>query len=79
MKIFCIGRNYGEHAAELKNDIPDAPVVFMKPQQLCSLRTNPFIIPILPKICIMNVKLYFAWVKMANQYHPNLLLPILKL
>ena len=31
MKIFCIGRNYADHAKELNNDVPDEPVVFMKP------------------------------------------------
>lgn len=29
--IFCIGRNYAGHARELKNEIPDAPVIFTKP------------------------------------------------
>jgi len=31
MKIFCVGRNYAEHAKELGNAIPEAPVIFMKP------------------------------------------------
>lgn len=31
MKIFCIGRNYADHAKELGNEMPDAPVIFMKP------------------------------------------------
>lgn len=31
MKIICIGRNYAEHAKELKNEIPTEPVWFMKP------------------------------------------------
>jgi 2-keto-4-pentenoate hydratase/2-oxohepta-3-ene-1,7-dioic acid hydratase in catechol pathway len=31
MKIFCIGRNYAEHAKELQNEVPENPVVFMKP------------------------------------------------
>jgi acylpyruvate hydrolase len=31
MKIFCIGRNYVEHAHELNNPVPSAPIVFMKP------------------------------------------------
>ena len=31
MKIICIGRNYAEHAKELKNEIPTEPVFFMKP------------------------------------------------
>jgi 2-keto-4-pentenoate hydratase/2-oxohepta-3-ene-1,7-dioic acid hydratase in catechol pathway len=31
MKIICIGRNYTEHAKELKNDVPSSPLFFMKP------------------------------------------------
>jgi acylpyruvate hydrolase len=30
-KIFCIGRNYADHAREMKADIPEAPVFFLKP------------------------------------------------
>ena len=45
MKIFCIGRNYGEHAAELKNDIPEAPVVFMKPHTALLTDNKPFYYP----------------------------------
>ena len=29
--IYCIGRNYVDHIAELKNEAPTEPVVFMKP------------------------------------------------
>ena len=29
--IFCIGRNYSEHAKELNNPLPTTPVVFIKP------------------------------------------------
>ena len=31
MKIFCIGRNYANHAKELNNPVPSQPLVFMKP------------------------------------------------
>lgn len=31
MKIFCIGRNYADHAKELNNKVPKQPLVFMKP------------------------------------------------
>jgi len=31
MKIFCVGRNYSEHAKELNNKVPTEPVIFMKP------------------------------------------------
>jgi 2-keto-4-pentenoate hydratase/2-oxohepta-3-ene-1,7-dioic acid hydratase in catechol pathway len=30
--IYCIGRNYAKHAAEMKSDIPESPVVFLKPR-----------------------------------------------
>ncbi len=29
-KIVCIGRNYAEHAAELGNEVPDRPLLFLK-------------------------------------------------
>lgn len=31
MKIFCIGRNYADHAKEMNASIPTEPVFFMKP------------------------------------------------
>ncbi len=30
-KIVCVGRNYSEHAKELGNEVPEKPVVFLKP------------------------------------------------
>lgn len=30
-KIFCLGKNYAKHAAEMKMEVPKKPVVFMKP------------------------------------------------
>jgi 2-keto-4-pentenoate hydratase/2-oxohepta-3-ene-1,7-dioic acid hydratase in catechol pathway len=30
-KIICVGRNYGAHAAELGNKVPDKPLFFFKP------------------------------------------------
>jgi 2-keto-4-pentenoate hydratase/2-oxohepta-3-ene-1,7-dioic acid hydratase in catechol pathway len=29
-KILCVGRNYAEHAAELKNELPKSPLIFAK-------------------------------------------------
>lgn len=45
MKIICIGRNYAEHAKELGNDIPDEPVVFMKPKSALLQAHTPFYYP----------------------------------
>lgn len=31
MKIFCIGRNYSDHAKEMNAAVPETPMFFMKP------------------------------------------------
>jgi 2-keto-4-pentenoate hydratase/2-oxohepta-3-ene-1,7-dioic acid hydratase in catechol pathway len=45
MKIICIGRNYAAHAEELGNDIPDEPVIFMKPKNALLQGNTPFYYP----------------------------------
>ncbi len=30
-KVVCVGRNYAEHAAELGNEVPPEPLIFLKP------------------------------------------------
>lgn len=45
MKIFCVGRNYAEHAKELGNAIPDEPVIFMKPKSALLQSHTPFYYP----------------------------------
>ena len=45
MKIICIGRNYIDHAKELGNDIPDEPVIFMKPKSALLQPHTPFYYP----------------------------------
>ncbi len=37
MSIYCIGRNYAEHARELGNEVPAEPVVFLKPSSCVEL------------------------------------------
>jgi len=45
MKIFCVGRNYIEHAKELGNEVPDEPVIFMKPKSALLQPHTPFYYP----------------------------------
>lgn len=45
MKIFCIGRNYAEHAKELGNGVPDEPIIFMKPKSALIQGHTPFYYP----------------------------------
>jgi 2-keto-4-pentenoate hydratase/2-oxohepta-3-ene-1,7-dioic acid hydratase in catechol pathway len=45
MKIICVGRNYAAHAAELNNEVPSEPVIFMKPDTAMLKDNKPFFIP----------------------------------
>lgn len=45
MKIICIGRNYVDHAKELKNEVPKEPVFFLKPDTSILPKKQPFYIP----------------------------------
>ena len=45
MKIICIGRNYTDHIAELHNEKPKDPVLFLKPDTALLLKKQPFFIP----------------------------------
>jgi len=45
MKIFCVGRNYVAHAQELGNEVPDEPVIFMKPKSALLQAHTPFYYP----------------------------------
>lgn len=45
MKIICIGRNYSDHIKELNNEVPDEPVIFIKPDTAVLRNNAPFFIP----------------------------------
>ena len=45
MKLICIGRNYADHIEELKNERPEEPVVFIKPDSAILPKEQDFYIP----------------------------------
>ncbi len=45
MKIICVGRNYVAHVKELNSEMPDEPVLFMKPDSALLRNNDPFYIP----------------------------------
>lgn len=45
MKCICVGRNYGAHAKELNNAIPEEPILFLKPQTSLLRDNKPFYMP----------------------------------
>ena len=44
-KIICVGRNYAEHAAELGNDVPKVPLLFLKAPSALIRHEEPIVIP----------------------------------
>jgi len=44
-KVVGIGRNYAEHAAELGNDVPEQPLVFLKPNTSVVGPFDPIVYP----------------------------------
>jgi 2-keto-4-pentenoate hydratase/2-oxohepta-3-ene-1,7-dioic acid hydratase in catechol pathway len=44
-KIVCIGRNYAAHAAELGNEVPKEPLIFLKPPSSIVGSGEPIVLP----------------------------------
>ena len=70
MKIVCIGRNYAEHAAEMKAELPSAPVFFMKPDTAL-LRDNAFYLPSFTQDLHYECELVVKMDKMGKHIDPE--------
>ncbi len=46
--ILAVGRNYADHAREMKGDLPERPMLFTKNPASCILSGEPIVIP---KVC----------------------------
>lgn len=44
-KIVCVGRNYAAHAAELGNEVPKEPLIFLKPPSSIVGPSEPIVLP----------------------------------
>jgi 2-keto-4-pentenoate hydratase/2-oxohepta-3-ene-1,7-dioic acid hydratase in catechol pathway len=58
MKIICIGRNYAEHAKEMKSAVPTEPIFFMKPD-VALLKEGDFYYPNFTKDLHFETELVF--------------------
>lgn len=56
-KILCIGRNYVDHVRELGNEVPAAPVVFMKPATAVIGNGDTVMIPAYSQDCHYEAEL----------------------
>ena len=64
--IFCIGRNYVEHAEELNNEVPSQPLVFLKPTSSIILDGEKIQIPAQSENVHHEVELAVAISKAGN-------------
>jgi acylpyruvate hydrolase len=84
MKIICIGRNYAEHAKEMKAETPTEPVFFMKPDTATVRIGDPFFYPAFSKEVHHEVEIIIKICKngkniqkqFANKYYDELAIGI---
>jgi 2-keto-4-pentenoate hydratase/2-oxohepta-3-ene-1,7-dioic acid hydratase in catechol pathway len=66
MKIICIGRNYSDHAKELKNELPTEPLFFLKPDTAIVIRNRPFFYPEFSKEVHYEIELVYRICKVGK-------------
>jgi acylpyruvate hydrolase len=71
MKIFCIGRNYAKHAAELGNQVPAEPMIFMKPATALVVNNKPFYYPEFSKDIQYECEIVLQICKNGRQVQPE--------
>lgn len=70
-KIVCLARNYAEHAKELGNETPAAPVLFMKPASAIIGNGGTVSIPSYSTECHYEVELALMIGKTAKNISPD--------
>ncbi len=58
--IFCLGRNYAEHAREMQAEAPDTPIVFLKPSTAVIRSGSAIVIPAISREMHHEVELVVA-------------------
>ncbi len=71
MKIICVGRNYAEHIEELKNERPQEPVIFTKPETALLQNNAPFYYPDFSKDIHHEVEILVKINKLGKYIDPR--------
>ncbi|MBK9174863.1 MAG: fumarylacetoacetate hydrolase family protein [Flavobacteriales bacterium] len=71
MKIICIGRNYGAHAKELGNAIPEEPVIFLKPESALIPQGGPIRLPSFSKEIHHEIELVYRFERIGGMAEVN--------
>ncbi len=58
--IFCLGRNYAKHAAELNSEVPEEPMIFMKPSSAIVHSGGRVSIPAMTKDFHHETEIFFV-------------------
>ncbi len=69
-KVFCLGRNYLEHAREMRAEVPDAPVVFLKPPTALLTNGEDIMRPPISKLLHFESELVVAIGKTGSRVSP---------
>lgn len=69
--LYCIGRNYAEHARELNNEVPTEPVVFLKPRSAVIFNGGTIQLPAQSKEVHHEAELIVAIGKEAPRVSPE--------
>jgi 2-keto-4-pentenoate hydratase/2-oxohepta-3-ene-1,7-dioic acid hydratase in catechol pathway len=69
-KIVCVGRNYAAHAAEHGSDVPDEPLIFLKPPSAIIAHEQPVILPKLSQRVEHEAELAVVIGKRARKIDP---------
>lgn len=59
-KILCVGKNYAEHVKEMNSDVPESPVLFIKPSSAIISNGESIRLPKISKMVHHEVELVIA-------------------
>src|SRR6266436_4347885 len=68
-KIVCVGRNYAAHAAELGNDVPKEPMIFLKPSSSIIGASEPIVLPVYSQRVEHEAELAVVFVLQCSRLH----------
>lgn len=71
MKLIHIGRNYGAHAKELGNALPEEPVVFLKPESALIPHHAPITLPKFSDDIHHEIELVYSIVRKNGKAHAD--------
>lgn len=70
-KVVCVGRNYAAHAAELDNEVPEQPLLFLKPNTTVIGPDDPIVLPSYSREVSLEAELAVVIKRMAKDIEPD--------